>query len=157
MILRTSVILHRKENVGARNLPRCPVSQPGIGLLDLLSVDDALAKNPVLVADTVSVERQRQRRCRLEAKRPSLNNLSDVLTSHLVSGSRSLGLRDSLPQPQKPLAAFVSGDCCLGIPKMKLLALERSSNVPHTTNIAQFTQIPPGYLCDTLINCMYRS
>src|SRR5206468_11491633 len=66
VILRTSVILHGKENVGARNLPRCPVSQPGIGLLDLLSVDDALAKNPVLVADTVSVERQRQRRCRLE-------------------------------------------------------------------------------------------
>jgi hypothetical protein len=36
-----------------------------------------------------------------------------------------------LPQPQKTLAAFQSGDCCLGHPKMKLFASERSPNLSH--------------------------
>ena len=61
-----------------------------------------------------------------------------------------------LPQPQKTLTTFPSGHCCFGHPKVKLFALERSSNVPHTTTIAQSTEIPVGYLCYTLINSTCR-
>ena len=84
----------------------------------------------------------------------SLGNLSDVHRSHLVRAvARS---NNALPQPQKTLAAFPSGDCCLGHPKLKLFALERSSNVPHATNIAQFTQTHAGYLCYAFISCVRR-
>jgi hypothetical protein len=60
------------------------------------------------------------------------------------SGSRSVWR--SLPQPQKTLAAFRSDDCCLGHPKVKWFALERSPNVSHATTIAQSTRITAGYL-----------
>jgi hypothetical protein len=52
-----------------------------------------------------------------------------------------------LPQPKETFAALPSGDRCLGHPKVKLFALERSPNVPHATNIAQFTQTHAEYLC----------
>jgi hypothetical protein len=67
-------------------------------------------------------------------------NLSDVRRSHLVRVVVRSG--DPLPQPQKMLAAFPSGDCCLGQPKVKLFAFERSSNVSHPNTIVLFTRIP---------------
>lgn len=45
-----------------------------------------------------------------------------------------------LPQPQNTLAARPSGDCCLGHPKVKWFASERSPNVPHATTIAQLRE-----------------
>ena len=67
-----------------------------------------------------------------------LNNLLDIPISHLV---RAIVARpdEPLPQPKETFAAFPSDDRYLGHPKMKLFALERSPNVPHATNIAQFT------------------
>jgi hypothetical protein len=38
---------------------------------------------------------------------------------------------EPLPQAKETLAAFHSGDCCLGHPKMKLFASERSPNLSH--------------------------
>jgi len=61
-----------------------------------------------------------------------------------------------LPQPKETFAALPSGDRCLGHPKVKLFALERSPNVPHATNIAQFTQTHAGYLCYAFISCVRR-
>jgi hypothetical protein len=40
-------------------------------------------------------------------------------------------------RPQIP-----SGDCCLGQPKVKLFALEPSSNVSHPNTIVLFNRIP---------------
>jgi hypothetical protein len=79
-------------------------------------------------------------------KGASLNNLLDIPISHLVrlTVARSDEL---LPQPKETFAAFPSGDRCLGHPKVKLFAFERSPNVPHATNIAQFTQTHAKYLC----------
>jgi hypothetical protein len=59
---------------------------------------------------------------------------------------------EPLPQPKETFAAFPPGDHCLGHPKVKLFALERSPNIPHVTNIAQFTQTNAGYLCYAFIN-----
>jgi hypothetical protein len=56
----------------------------------------------------------------------------------------------AFPQPQKTLAAFFFGDCCLGHPKVKWFALERSPNVSHPTTVAHFTRIPAGHLCGRL-------
>jgi hypothetical protein len=54
-------------------------------------------------------------------------NLLDVPKSHLV---RAVAHSDNpLTQLQKTLAAFPSGDCCLGHPKVKWFAFERSPNV----------------------------
>jgi hypothetical protein len=62
---------------------------------------------------------------------------------------------EPFPQPKKTFAAFPSGDRCLGHPKVKLFALERSPNVSHATNIAQSTQTHAGYLCHSeLISCI---
>jgi len=41
------------------------------------------------------------------------------------------GLLTAFPQPEKTPAAFLSGDCCSGNPKVKWFALERSPNVSH--------------------------
>jgi hypothetical protein len=79
-------------------------------------------------------------------KGASLNNVLDIPISHLVrvTVARSDEL---LPQPKETFAAFPSGDRCLGHPKVKLFAFERSPDVPHAANIAQFTQTHAGYLC----------
>jgi hypothetical protein len=61
-----------------------------------------------------------------------------------------------LPQPEKTLTTFPSGYCCLGHPKVKVFALESSPNVPHATNIAQFTQILAEYLSDAVCS-VYNS
>jgi hypothetical protein len=42
-----------------------------------------------------------------------------------------LNLLTAFPQPEKTRAAFLSGDCCSGNPKVKWFALERSPNVSH--------------------------
>jgi len=42
-----------------------------------------------------------------------------------------LNLVTAFPQPEKTRAAFLSGDCCSGNPKVKWFALKRSPNVSH--------------------------
>ena len=63
-------------------------------------------------------------------KGASLNNVLDIPISHLVRVTVARS-DDLLPQPKETFAAFPSGDCCLGHPKVKLFALERSPNVSH--------------------------
>jgi hypothetical protein len=80
----------------------------------------------------------------IEFKLKSLSDLKQSADSTSLSG-RSLGLATAFPQSQKTLAAFLSGDRCLGHPKVKWFALERSPNVSHLTTIAQLTRIPARY------------
>jgi len=71
-------------------------------------------------------------------KRAAFNNVLDIPIFQLVRVTVAPS-GEFLPQPKETFAAFPSGDRCLGHPKVKLFALERSPNVPHATNIAQFT------------------
>jgi hypothetical protein len=41
------------------------------------------------------------------------------------------GLVTAFRQPEKTPPAFLSGDCCLGKPKVKWFGLERSPNISH--------------------------
>jgi hypothetical protein len=79
----------------------------------------------------------------------SLSNLQTSADPTTLSG-QSFGLLTGFPQLEKTPAASLSGDCCLGYPKVKRFALERSPNVSHQTIIAQSTRITAGYLCDSL-------
>jgi hypothetical protein len=48
-----------------------------------------------------------------------------------LSGQSPLGREGPPSTATKTLAAFHSSDCCLGHPKVKLFASERSPNVSH--------------------------
>src|SRR6266550_9349434 len=50
---------------------------------------------------------------------------------HTALCGQLFGLVTVFPQPEKTPAAFVSGHCSPGNPKMKWFALERSPNVSH--------------------------
>ena len=55
--------------LGARHLPRVAVLQPVVRLLDLAAVDDALAEDAVVVAESVAHSREVQRRHRVDVAR----------------------------------------------------------------------------------------
>ena len=65
-VLAAPVEPHRKDGVGAGNLPGISVPQPVVGGLDLGAVDDLLLEDAVLVADAVAVEGQSEGRRRIQ-------------------------------------------------------------------------------------------
>ena len=58
--------LHPLGVLGAVQLPRAAVGEPGVRRLDLVAVDDLLAEHAVVVADAVAEHRQRERGARIE-------------------------------------------------------------------------------------------
>lgn len=52
---------------------------------------------------------------------------------HTALRGQWFGLVTAFPQPEKTPAAFVSGHCCPGNPKVKWFGLDRSPNVSHPT------------------------